>query len=60
VDQDNSARDYLASIDYIPRMRLTLSLDELIEMCGDIGVDGIPIQIRKYQHHGVDMNGFSN
>jgi hypothetical protein len=29
-------------------------------MCGDIEVDGIPIQILVPQHHGVDMNGFSN
>ena len=60
VDQDNSAKDYLASIDYIQKKRLTLSLVELIEMYGDTEVDGTPIQIHKYQHHGVDMNGFSN
>jgi hypothetical protein len=29
-------------------------------MCGDIEVDGIQIQILAPQHHGVDMNGFSN
>jgi len=64
VDQDNSAKDYLASIDYIQKKRLTLSLVELIEMYGDTEVDGIPFQrmIQDIQlaHHGADMNGFSN
>jgi ribosomal protein L12E/L44/L45/RPP1/RPP2 len=41
-------------------MRLIVYLIELIEMYGDIEVDGIQIQILVNQLHGVDMNGFSN
>jgi hypothetical protein len=41
-------------------MKLIVYQIELIEMFGDIEVDGIQIQTLVNQHHGVDMNGFSN